>query len=198
LVKVELMPWKQGDTITAKINGKRVGELDYSDQLRTVLAAMAAQGVPSVVVDGEVRRGDVVARYLVALWSLGTAHPVPAGLGSKGDRDQHSDDDPAPRRARRRRLRPERRVPGGRVTFGTHSGGKFDGQTEGAITLDGSVIGELSAGHDEKWGRIHEDQESGISGRLMVRIYAGTDAAGVTTYTADGVYKDRVLPAELA
>jgi hypothetical protein len=42
------------------------------------------------------------------------------------------------------------------VTFGTHSGGKFDGQPEGTITLRGNVIGELSARHDEKWRLTYE------------------------------------------
>lgn len=198
-VKVELMPWKQGDTITAKINGERVGEVDYSGELHTVLLAMAAQGLPPLIVDGEVRRGDIVARYLaVALPSPSELKTLlPKGWAPKENpiniqmTTRHQDGLAAA-------FDPKGKYREAQVIFGTHSGGKFDGQPEGTVSIDGQVIGELSAGHDDKWALIHEDQVSGVTGRLMVRIYSETDSAGVVKYTADAIYKYRQVPSDQA
>jgi hypothetical protein len=194
-VKVELMPWQQGDTITAKVNSERVGEIDYSASLHTVLAAMRNLGLPPVVVDGEVRRGDIVPRYLaVALPSLSELKTLlPKGWAPAESPinvqmiTRHQDGLAAA-------YDPKGKAQEAAVTFQTHTGGKFNGQPEGQISIDGHVIGELSAGHDDKWQLIYEDQQAGITGRLMVHIYGSTDAAGKMVYSADGIYKDRRVP----
>jgi hypothetical protein len=197
-VKVELMPWQQGDTITVKINGERVGELDYSGQLHTVLAAVRAHGLPPVIVDGEVRRGDIVARYLAV------ALPSPAELKSllpKGWAPKESPINiqmtPRHQDGLAAAYDPKGKAREAQVTFQTHAGGKFDGQPEGIVSLDGQVIGELSAGHDDKWSLIYDDRQAGIAGRLMVRIYGGANATTATVYTVDAVYKDRQVPADV-
>jgi hypothetical protein len=197
-VMVELMPWEKGDTITAKINGERVGELSYSTELHRVLLAMRKDGLPPVVVDGEVRRGDVVPRYLaVALPGLVELKGLaPVGWAPaenpinvhKGKNYQES---------LRALYKPKMRHREAQVTFRAHVGGKYDGKPEGVVTLDDQVIGELSTNSDEKWSIILQDQNSGVPGRLMVLIHPGHggQSEGTSPYYVEAVYR-RTKPAD--
>ena len=191
-VRVELMPWVRGDTITAKIGGERVGEIDYSPALHQTLLAMSKAGLPPLIVEGEVRRGDVVPRYLavalpnpVELKSLAPKGWEPAeSLINVHMTTHYQDALHALYRAKTRRREAQ-------VTFRDHEGGKYAGKPEGVISLDGQIIGELSAGADVKWSIIHEDRQAGIPGRLMVLIQPGHGghAEGESPYYVDAVYR---------
>lgn len=191
-VKVELMPWERSDTITAKIGGERVGEIDCSPALHHILLAMRKNGLPSLIVDGEVRRGDVVPRYLaVALPNpdeLKTLAPkgwVPAESPINVHMTTHYQDALHALYGAKTRRREAQ------VTFRDHEGGKYAGRPEGVITLDGQIIGELSAGADAKWSIILEDRKAGIPGRLMVLIQPGHGghAEGESPYYVEAVYR---------
>ena len=191
-VRVELMPWERSDTITAKIGGERVGDIDFSPALHQVLLAMRKAGLPSLIVDGEVRLGDVVSRYLaVALPNPDELKPLaPKGWAPAESpinvhmATHYQDALHAIYRAKTRRREAQ-------VTFRDHEGGKYAGQPEGIISLDGQIIGELSAGADAKWSIILEDRQAGIPGRLMVLIQPGHGghAEGDSPYYVDAVYR---------
>jgi hypothetical protein len=201
-VRVELMPWEKGDTITAKIDGERVGELSYSTELHRVLLAMRKGGLPPVVVDGEVRRGDILPRYLaVALPEISALK----AFAPEGWEPAKSPEGWAPaenpinvHRAKdyqdslRALYKTNARRREAQVTFRTHVGGKYDGKPEGVIVLDGQVIGELSPTSDEKWSIIHQDRAPGIAGRLMVIIVHPRHEAQPDSdipYYTDAVYR---------
>lgn len=58
-VQVELFPWERGNSVTARVDGQRVGELPASvaTRLHPVLRARRKAGMPPVVVRGEARWG---------------------------------------------------------------------------------------------------------------------------------------------
>jgi len=178
-VVVELVPWKRGDAITVKLDGERVGELDYSGNLHTVLIAMMTAGLPLVSVPGEVRRGDRVPWYLAVATPDPTAlkvlHPelwVPGVQSVKLLPEtgisvyRAGNYQPALRALYRANARRREAT----VTFGVHTSGKFAGQRNAMVELDGQLIGELIAQYSEGWALIAEDREVGVPGRLMVRV----------------------------
>lgn len=191
-VKVELMAWEQGDTITVKIDGDRVGEIDFSPALHHVLLALRREGQPSVVVDGEVRHGDLVSRYLAV------ALPDPASLTPLASKTWAPAESPINvhmtthyQDALKSLYRPSTRRREAQVSFRLHEGGKHAGSTEGVVTLDDKIVGELSAGSSEKWSIILEDRRAGIPGRLMIIIWPGHGGhpIGESPFFIDAIYK---------
>jgi hypothetical protein len=198
-VQVELMPWEQGDAITAKINGERVGELDYSGPLHTVLAALRKRGLPPVIVDGEIRRGDIVPLYLAV--ALPSVEDVRALLPSDwapalthinvGMTSRYQDELALVYNIKQNRV--------AEVTFRSHEGGKADGLREGVVTLDGHVIGELAPANQKlQWAIIDSDQQNGILGRLLVETVKSHNAAkNVDEFGVRATYKRPETPASL-
>jgi len=196
-VQVELMPWEQGDTITAKINGERVGELDYSGPLHTVLAALRTRGLPPLIVEGEVRRGDIVPLYLAV--ALPSTEEIRAQLPSNwapalthinvGMTSHYQDELALVYNIKQNRV--------AEVTFRSHEGGKADGLREGVVTLDGHVIGELAPANQKlQWAVIDSDQQNGIPGRLLVETVKSHNAAkNVDEYGVRATYKRPETPA---
>lgn len=173
-VKVELMAWEKGDTITAKVDGERVGEVDYSPALHHVLLAMRRDGQPPVVVDGEVRHGDLVSRYLaVALPDPASLMPLTPKIWAPAESPINVHMTTHYQDALVTLYRPGARRREAQVTFRVHEGGKYAGSTEGVVTLNDKVIGELSASASTKWAVILEDHRAGIPGRLMIIIWPG-------------------------
>lgn len=191
-VKVELMAWEKGDTITAKIGGERVGEIDFSPALHRVLLALRRAGQPPVVVDGEVRHGDHVSRYLevalpdpVSLTLIAPKTWAPAESPINVHMTTHYQD------ALRSLYRPSTRRREAQVSFREHGAGKYAGSTEGVVTLDDKIVGELSAGASEKWSIILEDRKAGIPGRLMITIWPGHGGQpkADNPFYVDAIYK---------
>jgi len=191
-VQVELLPWEKGDAITAMIGGERVGEIDFSPALHHVLLALRKEGLPLVIVEGEVRIGDAVPRYLAV------DLPNPSSLKPPGKKSWAPTESAVNvhmtnhyQGALHALYVPKARRREAQVSFRTHHGGKFDGKPEGVLSLDGQVIGEFSAGADEKWAIILEDVLSGIPGRVMVTIWPGHGVRpeGDGPYWVDAVYR---------
>lgn len=196
-IRVELMAWERGDTITVKIDGERVGEIDYAPALHHALLAMRKDGHPPVVVDAEVRRGDSVPRYLAvvlpdpaAFTPLPLKRRAPAESAVNVHMTSHYQD------ALKALYKTGGRRREAQVTFRAHEGGKHAGRPEGVITLEDQIIGELSANADDKWSILFEDRNSGIPGRLMVRIWPGhgSNPSGDSPFYVEAVYRRQPSP----
>jgi hypothetical protein len=189
-VKVELMAWEKGDTITAKLDGQRVGEIDYSSGQHEILLAIRRLGLPPVIVDGEIRKGDYVPRFLaVALPSARELKAfLPAGWGPpESSVNVHMTS--RYQEALAALHDPKARLREAAVSFSPHVGGKYNGEAEGVVTLNDQTIGELSASNTEKWALILSDREAGIPGQLMVRIGSTTGKDGGPSYYVEAIYK---------
>ncbi|MHB1171424.1 MAG: hypothetical protein ACYCZY_02800 [Lacisediminihabitans sp.] len=187
---VELMAWEKGDAITAKLNGQRVGEIDYSPDVHVALLAMRHYGLPPFVANGEIRKGDYVPRYLAVdlptVAQLKTLLPkgwAPAESSVSIHMTTRYQEALGALYDEKAKMREAQ------VSFRTCEKGKYKGESEGVIDLDGQTVGELSAGNDGKWAIIREDRETGVPGQLMVKIWAGAAKDGTTKYTVEAMYR---------
>jgi hypothetical protein len=183
-VQVELFPWERGNSVTARVDGQRVGELPASvaTRLHPVLHARRKAGMPPVMVRGEARRGDYVPIYLAvniphrdkfAGW---IACITPEGFTRPRPREEdvnlHALNKYEKALAalfgehgvRTRGIE-------ARIEWTTSPSGKYAGQPKGIVSLDGITFAELHASHPDKWRAIYDDHQMGTPGRLLVKFW---------------------------
>lgn len=196
-VHVELFPWEREQRVTARVGGQRVGELPSSIERSTyaALRARRSAGMPPVVLQGEIRRGDRVPVYLavalptvsqLASWAMSIA-PEGWSLPRAKQEDvtlQGLHDYQEALATLHQKYGNAKRRPVASIEWTAAQGGKHDGEPLGLVSLDGIVFAEFRPRSPEKWRPLYEDHKAGTPGRLLVSFTKGSGG-----YGAWAVYK---------
>ena len=183
-VQVELFPWDRGGSVTARLDGKRVGELPASVAARVhpVLHARRRAEMPPVIVRGEARRGDYVPVYLAVniphrdKFTGWLASITPPGFTQPRPKEEDVNLHALNKyqdalAALFGRYGPKTRGVETRIEWTTTPSGKYAGRPMGIVSVDGIAFAELQAARPDKWQAIHDDHRAETPGRLLVTFW---------------------------
>jgi len=203
-VQVELFPWDRGTSVTARVDGRRVGELPpgVADRLHPVLHARREAGMPPVMVLGQARRGNYVAVYLAVnipnrdKFTGWISSIAPEGFTQPRPKEERASLHALNKYQDALALLFEKygsRTRGveASITWTTTPSGKYAGHPMGLVCLDGTTFAELNAAHPDNWQAIYDDHQAGMPGRLLVNFWQdkgkyGTFAAYRTPQPPNG------------